>query len=52
VAFSWIVYDSREQRDEVNAKVMTDPRIKAWEARMPFDGKRLIWGGFVPFVGL
>lgn len=52
-AFSWIVYDSREQRDAVNAKVMADPRLKQWEGgNMPFDGKRMIWGGFVPFLGL
>ena len=51
VAFSWIVYDSREQRDAINAKVMADPRFKEWESRLPFDGKRMIWGGFVPFIG-
>ena len=43
VAFSWIVYKSREHRDEVNAKVMADPRLKG---DMPFDAKRLIFGGF------
>jgi uncharacterized protein YbaA (DUF1428 family) len=48
VVFSWIVYRSRKHRDRVNAKVMKDPRlsdmfdIKA----MPFDGKRMIFGGF------
>ncbi|AMO24646.1 DUF1428 domain-containing protein [Ramlibacter solisilvae] len=52
VVFSWIVYDSREQRDAVNAKVMADPRFKQWENNMPFDGKRMFWGGFVPFIGL
>lgn len=52
VVLSWIVYDSREQRDAINAKVMADPRMKEWEARMPFDGKRMFWGGFVPFLGL
>src|SRR5215469_8582360 len=43
VAFSWIVYRSRAERDAVNAKVMADPRLKG---DMPFDGKRLIFGGF------
>ena len=47
VVFSWIVYESREQRDRVNAAVMDDPRIKAMEGKsMPFDGKRMFWGGF------
>lgn len=47
VVFSWIVYESREQRDRVNAAVMDDPRIKAMEGKqMPFDGMRMFWGGF------
>jgi len=46
VAFSWIVYESREQRDAVNAKVMADPRLKEGMETMPFDGKRMIYGGF------
>ena len=52
VVFSWIVYESREQRDAVNAKVMEDPRLKADMSNMPFDGKRMIFGGFVPFLEL
>jgi uncharacterized protein YbaA (DUF1428 family) len=46
VIFSWIVYESRAQRDAVNAKVMADPRLKHDLSDMPFDGKRLIFGGF------
>jgi uncharacterized protein YbaA (DUF1428 family) len=46
VVFSWIVYQSRQQRDEVNAKVMADPRLKGTMSAMPFDGKRMIFGGF------
>jgi uncharacterized protein YbaA (DUF1428 family) len=46
VVFSWIVYASREQRDAVNAKVMADPRMKPDMQNMPFDGKRMIYGGF------
>jgi uncharacterized protein YbaA (DUF1428 family) len=46
VAFSWIVYESREQRDAINAKVMADPRLKDGMENMPFDGKRMIYGGF------
>ena len=52
VVFSWIVYESREQRDAVNAKVMADPRLKADMSEMPFDGKRMIFGGFQPFIEL
>jgi uncharacterized protein YbaA (DUF1428 family) len=50
VAFSWIVYESREARDAINAKVMADERLKADMASMPFDGKRMIFGGFKPIV--
>jgi uncharacterized protein YbaA (DUF1428 family) len=50
VIFSWIVYESREHRDVVNAKVMADPRIKDGMSNMPFDGKRLIHGGFETFL--
>jgi uncharacterized protein YbaA (DUF1428 family) len=50
--FSWIVYESREARDAINAKVMADPRIKMDMDSMPFDGKRMIYGGFKPFVEL
>jgi uncharacterized protein YbaA (DUF1428 family) len=46
VVFSWIVYESRQKRDDVNAKVMADPRIKDTMNSMPFDGKRMIFGGF------
>lgn len=52
VVFSWITYDSREKRDAVNAKVMADPRLKSDPAAMPFDGKRMIYGGFRPFMEL
>ncbi|WP_265516986.1 DUF1428 domain-containing protein [Nitratireductor luteus] len=51
VVFAWIVYQSREQRDAINAKVMADPRLKGVE-NMPFDGKRMIVGGFEAFVEL
>jgi uncharacterized protein YbaA (DUF1428 family) len=52
VAFSWIVYESREQRDSMNAKVMADPRIQRIMSAPPFDGKRLIYGGFETFLEL
>ena len=46
VMFSWIVYKSRAQRDRVNAKVMKDPRIAKMMNVMPFDVKRMTYGGF------
>ena len=46
VVFSYIVFSSREERDRINALVMKDPRIDMNPANMPFDGKRMIWGGF------
>ena len=48
VVFSYIVYKSRAQRDRINAKVMKDPRLaKMMDPKaMPFDGKRMFWGGF------
>lgn len=52
VVFSWITYESREKRDEVNAKVMTDPRMQQSQSNMPFDGKRMIYGGFQSFMAL
>jgi uncharacterized protein YbaA (DUF1428 family) len=53
VIFSWIVYKSRKHRDSVNKKVMSDPRITAMEStKMPFDGKRMFWGGFRSLVEL
>lgn len=51
VVFSWIVYASRAQRDKINAKVMADPRLASMDPKnMPFDGKRMFWGGFKPIV--
>jgi uncharacterized protein YbaA (DUF1428 family) len=52
VLFSWIVYKSRRHRDSVNAKVMKDPRLAAMmdPKTMPFDAKRMFWGGFKSIV--
>ena len=52
VVFAYIVYRSRAQRDRVNAKVMADPRLMAGmdPKAMPFDGKRMFWGGFKDLV--
>jgi len=53
VIFSWIAYKSRAHRDRVNKKVMKDPRIAGMANMkdMPFDGKRMIYGGFKLLVG-
>ena len=52
VVFAWILYTSRAHRDRVNAKVMKDPRLaKMMDPKaMPFDPKRMIFGGFKVFV--
>ena len=52
VVFAWISYRSRAHRDRVNAKVMKDPRIaRMMSSRvMPFDFKRMAYGGFRVFV--
>ena len=52
VVFSWILYPSREVRDEINRKVMADERMQSEEWRDVFDGKRMIYGGFRPFIEL
>jgi len=54
VVFAWIVYESRAQRDRINAKVMSDPRLAGMDdpKTMPFDGKRMFWGGFKPLLDL
>jgi uncharacterized protein YbaA (DUF1428 family) len=52
VIFAWAVYKSRAHRDEVMAKVMADPRMKMDPATLPFDGKRMFWGGFEQLVAL
>jgi uncharacterized protein YbaA (DUF1428 family) len=51
VVFAWIVYESREHRDRVNEQVMKDPRMTGMDPKsMPFDGKRMFWGGFKVLV--
>ncbi len=47
VVFSWIVWPSKAVCDEASKKVMDDPRM---QGEMPFDGKRMIWGGFEPIL--
>ena len=52
VVFSYIVYKSRKQRDRILKKIMVEPRFKKYmdPKNMPFDGKRMFWGGFRTMV--
>jgi len=52
VVFSFVVFKSRAHRDSVNAKVMKDPRLAAMmdASSMPFDCKRMVYGGFKTIV--
>lgn len=52
VIFSWVTYASRAERDVILKKVMDDPRMNQDMANSPFDGKRMIYGGFQPFMEL
>lgn len=54
VVFSWVVYKSRADRNRIMPKVMADPRLGAQmdPKKLPFDGKRMFWGGFKPIVEL
>jgi uncharacterized protein YbaA (DUF1428 family) len=54
VWFSWVVYKSRRDRDRIMEKVMKDPRLASMmdTKKMPFDGKRMFWGGFKVAVSL
>ena len=52
VVFSWITYKSRRDRDRINKAVMSDKRLAEMmdPKAMPFDGKRMFWGGFKSMV--
>ena len=54
VVFAWILYKSKAHRDKVNAKVMKDPRMNEMmkDKKMPFDMKRMAYGGFEVLVDL
>ncbi len=52
VIFAWVIYKSRKDRDRVMAKVMADPRLASMmdSKKLPFDGKRMFWGGFKTII--
>lgn len=52
VVFSWIEWPDKATRDAGMAAAMNDPRLSSGSNPMPFDGKRLIYGGFMPIVEL
>jgi uncharacterized protein YbaA (DUF1428 family) len=52
VVFSWVEWPDKATRDAGVAKMMADPRMDPAANPMPFDGKRMIYGGFVPVVDL
>lgn len=52
VLFSWVEYPSKEVRDEANKKMMDDPEMKEMSKNMPFDGSRMIFGGFDSIVDI
>lgn len=54
VVFSYIVYENKAARNRINKAVMADPRLSSMmdPRAMPFDGKRMFWGGFKPIVEL
>ena len=50
IVFSFFEYDSKEKRDAANERFMSDPKMAEMGANMPFDGKRMIMGGFEAIV--
>ena len=50
IVFSWIIWPSREIRDEGNKRAMADPRMQPTAGELPFDAKRMIFGGFTAIV--
>ena len=50
VVFSWVIWDDKETADASHDKMMADERMKQFDGEMPFDGKRMVYGGFEPLV--
>jgi uncharacterized protein YbaA (DUF1428 family) len=51
VVFSWAIFESRQARDAAMEKIMKDPRMQSDPKDWPFDGQRMIFGGFAPLAG-
>ena len=54
IALAWVVYRNKEDRDRINKAIVEDPQLKESmdPSKMPFDGKRMFWGGFETIIGL
>ena len=54
IALAWVVYKNKADRDRIGKAVMEDPQLKESmdPSKMPFDGKRMFWGGFETILGL
>ena len=54
IALAWVVCRGKEDRDRINKAIMEDPQLKESmdPSKMPFDGKRMFWGGFESIIGL
>ena len=52
VILSWVIWPNKAHRDDANAKIQKDPRLKEMMENSPFNPKRMIFGGFEPFLGL
>jgi uncharacterized protein YbaA (DUF1428 family) len=54
IALAWVVYRSKQDRDRIAKAVMDDPQLKESmdPSKMPFDSKRMFWGGFETIIGL
>lgn len=54
VVLSWAIFPTKKARDKANARIMSDPRFEKYmqPGGMPFDGKRMFWGGFKPIVSV
>lgn len=50
VVFSWVIFPDKATADASHEQMMADPRMKGFSSEMPFDGKRMIYGGFEPLV--
>ena len=50
IVFAWVTWDDKETADASHEKMMSDPRMEQFGPEMPFDGKRMVYGGFEPLV--